>query len=386
MRQSFVVRVLLSLFLAMACSAPLGFGQVTTIVIKAGSPEDIELQRIGGLPDSAQRIQAYKEFVQKFASNPEASAYGDWQLSQTLASDNHPADALSYGDKALALQPRNMEFLISQANTALQLKDEPKVFDYAVRGGEAFNSIGSGPKPSDISNAQNDAQNEDDRHANESSYEYMQALAYNVIAGESDAKQRMDYIQRFNGAFPDSKYQDQVAEYAILTLQSLADNSSAISYGEMVLEQNPKNLPTLVMMASAYIENEKNPNLEKGISYAHRAIDAANADDPATDARRKLSGGLAYAALGYAYMKQKNSAGTPNAAAAVPELRHAALLLKENRNAVAPILYELGRAYSILRRYDEAKPVLAEASVVPGPAQAAARELLSKIMNARQPR
>ena len=236
MRQSFVVRVLLSLFLAMACSAPLGFGQVTTIVIKAGSPEDIELQRIGSLPDSEQRIQAYKDFVQKFASNAEASAYGDWQLSQTLASDSHPADALSYGDKALALQPRNMEFLISQANTALQLKDDPKVFDYAVRGGEAFNSIGSGPKPSDISNAQNDAQNEDDRHANESSYEYMQALAYNVIAGESDAKQRMDYIQRFNGAFPDSKYQDQVAEYAILTLQSLADNSSAISYGEMVLE------------------------------------------------------------------------------------------------------------------------------------------------------
>src|SRR5437660_10092088 len=122
------------------------------------------------------------------------------------------------------------------------------------------------------------------------------------------------------------------------------------------------------------------------MGHGPRAIEAAQAGEPATDARRKLSGGLAYAALGYAYMKQKNAAGTPNAAAALPELRHAALLLKENRNAVAPILYELGRAYSILRRYDEAKPVLAEASAVPGPAQAAARALLSKVSNARHPR
>ena len=386
MRGVFVLRVVLSWLMALACLAAPGLAQVTTIVIKAGSPEDIELQQIGSLPDTAQRVQAYKDFVQKFAANPEAAAYGSWQLSQTLASGNQPDEALSYGDKALALEPRNMDILISQANTALQLKDDPKVFDYAARAGEAFNGIGSGPKPAGTSDSQYEAQSADDRRANQASYEYMQALAYNVIAGEPDAKRRMEYIQRFNGAFPDSKYQDQVAEYAILTLQSLADNSSAISYGEMVLEQNPKNLPTLVMMASAYIENEKNPNLEKGISYARRAIDVANADDPAADARHKLSGGLAYAAMGYAYMKQKNAAGTPNATAAIPELRHAALLLKDNRTAAAPILYELGRAYSLLRRYDEAKPVLVEASAVPGPAQSAARELLSKIVNARQPR
>ena len=379
-------RVVLSLFLAAAWLLPMGSAQVTTIVIKAGSPGDAELQRISSLPDSTQRVEAYKDFVQKFASNPEVAAYGNWQLSQTLASDNHPGDALSYGDKALGLEPHNIDILISQANTALQLKDDSKVFDYAAQAGESFNGIGSSPKPAGMSDADNEMQNADDRHANQSSYEYMQALAYNVIAGESDAKRRMGYIQRFNGAFPDSKYQDQIAEYAILTLQSLEDNSSAISYGEVVLEHNPKNLPALVFMASAYIENEKNPNLEKGISYAHKAIDVAHADDADADARHKLSGGFAYAALGYAYMKQKNAAGAPNAGAAIPELRHAALLLKKDRNAVAPVLYELGRAYSIMRRYDEAKPVLNEAAAVPGPAQAPARELLAKIMSARQPR
>lgn len=370
--------VVLCLALAIAYSKP-GYSQVTSIVIKAGSPEDIDLQQIGTISDLDKRIQAYRDFVQKYAANSEAAAYGDWQLSQTLATENHAAEALTYGDKALALQPHNIEILMSQANTALQLKDDPKVFDYTTRAGQSFNGIGTAPKPKDVSQALYDAQNADDRHANQPSYEYMQALAYNVIAGEKDAKQRMDYIQRFNGAFPDSKYQDQVAEFAILTLQSLSDTSSAVSYGEMVLEQNPKNLPTLLMMASAYIENDKNLNLEKGISYAHRAVEVADPDGASADAQRKLSGGFAYAALGYAYMKQKNDAGVPNAAAAIPELKHAALLLKDNRNAAAPIFYELGRACATLRRFDEARAALNQAAAVPGPAQEPARILLAKL-------
>lgn len=375
--------VVLCIAVVLVCSFP-SHSQVTSIVIKAGSPEDIDLQQIGTISDLDKRTQAYKDFVQKYAANPEAAVYGDWQLSQTLAAENRQAEALTYGDKALALQPHNMEILMSQANTALQMKDDAKVFGYAEHAGQAFNSIGTAPKPKDVSDATYEALNADDRHANQPTYEYMQALAYNVIAGEKDAKQRMDYIQRFNGAFPDSKYQDQVGEFAILTLQSLSDTSSAVSYGEMVLQQNPKNLPTLLMMASAYIENDKNLNLEKGIAYARRAVEVANPDDAAADAQRRLSGGLGYAALGYAYMKQKNEAGVPNASAAIPELKHAALLLKENRSAAAPVLYELGRACATLHRYEEARAALNEAAAVPGPAQEPARTLLAKLPASRR--
>ena len=81
--------------------------------------------------------------------------------------------------------------------------------------------------------------------------------------------------------------------------------------------------------------------------------------------------------MGSALIKQKREA------AAVPELRHGISLLKENRAAAAPLQFELGRAYAILRRYEEAKPVLTEAASVAGPAQAAARDLLNKIVEAR---
>ena len=246
-----------------------------------------------------------------------------------------------------------------------------------MAGGAAYGGIGRDPKPANVSDLQYEMANAEERRVNQPSNEYLQALAYNVIAAEPDARKRMSYIQKFNDAFPDSKYQDQVSEFAILTLQSLQDTSNAIAYGEAVLYQNPKNLPTLVLMAHAYAQSGKAGDWQKGINYAQQALAVAKADDPAADTSRKLSAGFAYGAMGSALIKQKRES------AAVPELRHGISLLKENRAAAAPLQFELGRAYAILRRYEEAKPVLTEAASVPGPAQAAARDLLNKIVEAR---
>ncbi len=59
--------------------------------------------------------------------------------------------ALDYGDKALASQPRNLDILVSQTSVAQQLKNNGKLLDYAVRGGEVYNSIGKAPKPEGMS-------------------------------------------------------------------------------------------------------------------------------------------------------------------------------------------------------------------------------------------
>ena len=355
----------------------LAAGQVTTIIIKAGSPQDLALQQISGEADAGKRIELYKDFVQKFASDPDATAYGEWQIAQTLAAQNQFAESLEWGDKALALEPHNLEIICTQAGNAQQLKQNAKVFEYAMAGGAAYGGIGRDPKPANMSDLQYEMANAEERRVNQPSNEYLQALAYNVIAAEPDARKRMSYIQKFNDAFPDSKYQDQVSEFAILTLQSLQDTSNAIAYGEAVLYQNPKNLPTLVLMAHAYAQSGKAGDWQKGINFAQQALALAKADDPAADTSRKLSAGFAYGAMGSALIKQKREA------AAVPELRHGISLLKENRAAAAPLQFELGRAYAILRRYEEAKPVLTEAASVPGPAQAAARDLLNKIVEAR---
>src|SRR5271155_4657770 len=112
------------------------------IVIPAGTPEDHDLQSISNEQDAAKKLAAYQEFVKKYASNPAAVAYGNWQISQSYQTSGDLNKALEYGDKALAGAPANIDILASQASLAQQTKDNAKLMNYAGKGGEACNSIG----------------------------------------------------------------------------------------------------------------------------------------------------------------------------------------------------------------------------------------------------
>src|ERR1700691_6430459 len=105
------------------------------IVIPAGTPEDHDLQAVTNEQDGAKKLAMYQDFVQKYSSNPAAVAYGNWQISQAYLATGDLSKALDYGDKALAGSPRNLDILVSQANTAQQAKDNTKLLHYAARGG-----------------------------------------------------------------------------------------------------------------------------------------------------------------------------------------------------------------------------------------------------------
>ena len=97
------------------------------IVIPAGTPEDHDLQAITNEADAAKRLAMYQDFVQKYASNPAAVAYGNWQISQAYQTSGDLNKALEYGDKALAGTPHDLDILVSQANIAQQAKDNTKL-------------------------------------------------------------------------------------------------------------------------------------------------------------------------------------------------------------------------------------------------------------------
>jgi hypothetical protein len=89
------------------------------------------------------------------------------------------AKALSYGDKALAGMPSNLDILGSQANIAQQMKSNPKVIDYATRGGKAYNSADKAPKPEGMTDEQFASRVAEARESNKSSYEFLETLAFN---------------------------------------------------------------------------------------------------------------------------------------------------------------------------------------------------------------
>jgi len=356
----------------------LGHAQLDNIVIPAGTPEDQALTAISNEQDTQKKLAMYQDFLQKFSSNPAAVAYGNWQISQSYQAAGDLQKAIEYGDKALAGSPRNLDILVSQAGIAQQMKDNAKVLDYSTRGADLYNSLAKQAKPEGMSDEELARRIEDQKSAAKSSYEFLEAAAFNAIASESDAKKRMAYIESFTPAFPNSRFQEQATSYAMMSLSELKDTPRLIAYAEKTLTADPNNLPALLLLAGTYADDSKPGSAAKAVTYAQKAIDAAKADAPDADHSRKVSAGAAHSTLGYAYMKQDKTA------AAIPELRSASALLKgQDDQQYAIALYRLGYAYAKLSRVSEARDVLQEAVKISGPVQQPAQDLLAKVNAAR---
>jgi tetratricopeptide (TPR) repeat protein len=353
-------------------------GQIENIVIPAGTPEDQALQAITKEPDDQKKLGMYEDFLKQFSSNPAAVAYANWQISQAYQGTGDLQKALDYGDKALASAPHSLDILVSQASIAQQLKNNPKLLDYAVRGGEVYNSIGKAPKAEGVSDQDFASHVQEQKDGAKTSYDFLEAAAFNVIVDDTNAKSRMSDIDRFTPAFPNSRFDEPIASYAMMSLTELKDTARVVAYGEKALAANPNNLPALLLLAGTYVEDPKPGGVAKSVTYAQRAVAVAKADAPDADRTRKLSGGVAHSTMGYAYMKQEKTA------AAITELKSAAGLLKgvdDQQYAVA--LYRLGYAYAKLSHNTEAREVLLEAAKIPGPVQPLSQDLLAKVNAAR---
>jgi hypothetical protein len=353
----------------------LAYGQLDKMIIPAGTPEDKDLTAITNEPDAQKRIAMYQDFVQKYATNPVAAAYGNWQLSQSYQVAGDLPKATDYGDKAAAGAPHSLEVLEWDVTLAQQAKDNPRTLKYSIQGGQAYASIDKQPKPADVSDADFAHSIASEKETNQEAYSFFETSAYNVIVAEPDAKTKMDDIDQFTAAFPNSKLQEQVASMAMLALSELKDKPRLNEYAEKALAANPNNLAALLSLANSYLDSAEPA---KAVPYAQRAVVAAKADDPTADHARKVSAGLAHSILGRVYAKQQK---TP---ASIAELKLAVALLRgqdEQQFAVAG--YFLGWDYAKVPQLTEARAILTEVAGISGPVQGPAKELLAKVNTAR---
>jgi tetratricopeptide (TPR) repeat protein len=362
----FIRQLILSGLLVLSLAA---WSQNVKIIIPAGSPEDRELSAIAADSDAQKRIASYQEFINKYADNKPALAYGEWQLSIQYLSAGDTAKALEYGDKALGVYPDCLDIIVSQAGVAQAMKDNSKIVDYAVRGAAVFHSIAKQPKPPDVSDAEWANRIADDQTSSKSGYDFLESAAYSAIAGEQDPAKRMADIEKFTPAFPKSQYDMQVSQLALYSLQQLKQPQRAEVYGEKALAVNPDSVPILLLLANAYAEDPK--QTAKAVTYCNKAI--ALTGGATADKNQKVSAGVAHSTLGYVYLKQDKLA------AAVPELKTAASMLQDDPQAQQEALFRLGWAYA--KRNDKADAVAAlqKAVAIDGPYQAPAKEMLAKV-------
>ncbi len=359
---------------------PGAVAQVDRISIAAGTDEDHDLQAISSEQDQQKKLAMYEDFVNKFSANPAAAAYGNWQLAQAYQASGDFQKSLDYGDKALAGSPHNLDILVSQASVAQQAKNNNKLMDYAAKGGEICLAVAKQAKPEGMSDEDFARKVNEDKSAVQNSCDFLETSGFNVITSETDPKSRMADIEKFTPAFPDSKYQEQVSNYAMYTLGpgQLNDQARLVSFGEKILVANPNSLAALLLLGGYYGDDSKPGSAAKAISYSQKAIEVAKADAPDADKSKKLSAGAAHNTIGWVYLKQEKTT------AAIPELKGAATLLKgQDDQQYARALYGLGFAYGKLNKLTEAREVLTEAVKIPGPLQGMSQDLLTKVNSAR---
>jgi tetratricopeptide (TPR) repeat protein len=372
--------ILIVLFLSFAVSLPYASAQGDRISFAAGTDEDHALQDISNEQDPQKKLAMYADFVQKFSSNPAAVAYGNWQISQAYQASGDVPKALDYGDKALAASPHNLDILVSQASLAQQAKNNTKLMDYAAKGGQACSSIAKQVKPEGMTDEDFTRKVSEDKAAVQNSCEFLETSGFNAITSETDPKSRMADIEKFTAAYPDSKFQEQVSNYAMYTLgpDQLNDKARLVSFGEKILASNPNSLTALLLLANFYGDDSKPGSAAKAITYSQKVIEVAKADAPDADKVHKISAGVAHNTIGWAYLKQEKTA------ASIPELKAAAGLLKgQDEQQYARALYGLGFAYGKLNKLTEAREVLTEAAKIPGPLQPMSQDLLAKVNSAR---
>src|SRR5207248_5097270 len=365
--------LVLPLFLLLRPTA----GQVKQIMITAGSPEDQASTEIDKESDPQKKIAMLNDFVQKFAGNSTALAYGYSQLAQQYQATGDLKAAMAATDKALDAEPNALDIAVSGATIAQQAKDTQNTVKYCVKGAAIYAGIAKQPKPEGMADEQFAAKVNSEQQAVRASYEFLEAGAFNAITAEPDPKARMKLVDLYTPAFPKSRFSEQVTEYAMISLQQMNDTAALAAYGEKALAANPDSPTTLVLLARGFSEDQKGTRLGQANTYAHRAVELAAADKNLDDAKRNATVGLAKSVIGYVLLRQEKTA------AAIPELKEASGLLKQDAVNYQTVLYRLGYAYAKLNRVAEAKAVLAEAINVDGPFKEPARDLLQKVNAAR---
>ena len=370
-----MTRSRISLIAILLLSAGRVLAQVEGITIAAGTPADTDLTAITAEQDSQKKIAMYQDFLQKYTANAMAVAYGNWQLSQLYQAGGDLQKALDFADKASAAAPHNLDIVVSQVNIAQQLKDNPAAFKYSIQGGAIYDTIDTQTKPADVAADQFAADMATQKEQNKGTYEFFQTSAYNAITAETNAKARMDDIDKFSATFPKSTLDDQISYYALMTLSELRETPRLIEYANKRLATKPDDLPTLVMLANAYADGTE---AAKAVPYAQKAISVANADAADADQTRKTSAGTAHSVLGRVYANQGK---TP---ASIAELKAAVTLLKgHDDQQFAVAAYYLGWDYAKIHDLTQSRAVLNEAVGIAGPVQGPTKELLAKVNSVR---
>jgi tetratricopeptide (TPR) repeat protein len=216
---------------------------------------------------------------------------------------------------------------------------------------------------------------------------YMEYAFFQLLQREPDAQKRIQWLDKFAEAYPESPNATQVQLNYFMAYQMGGNSEKAAEHGEKAIEADPNNLLALNLVADDYAT--RGANLEKAEEYAKRALELATGlakPEGMTDDQfglyRNQQLGMARLALGNVAFQQGSR--TRRVQPAIEHFKAAADLLEAAPPLLGRTLYYLGYAYEVVYppNHKAAMDALGRAAEIASPWQGEARDLLAKVRKA----
>jgi hypothetical protein len=348
-----------------------------SVSVAAGTPEDKDLAAIYEAPDGPDKIALLDKFTADHGTG-DLALLADQLYAQTYLAQKNYAKVYEYGDKALALDSEDFSALILMAHAADDQGDAQKIYALGEKVGPLLARYQASPAPAGMGEEQWAGQKSQNLKDAQADINYVQYTMVNAAYKTTNMPARIQLLERYAKAFPDSQYTLAVREQTAIAYQQAQNNPKMIETAQSILAKDPDNISMLLLLADNWSENGQ--QLDKAAVYAKKALvllgQAKKPDNVADDQWQKqvsIQKGLAYSALGQVYVNNNQNAQ------AVDAFKQASPLLKSDSFSYGRNLYRLGFTLAKMQRTPEARIVLTEAVSVNSPYKAKAQETLNKI-------
>ena len=242
-------------------------------------------------------------------------------------------------------------------------------------------------KPANISDADWQKMQEEAAASAKDDRAFMEYAFFQLLPRVSDANKRVQYLDSFMQAYPDTTNAGQMNFQYFVAYAMLNNMAKADEYGEKAGAADPPNIVALNLVADSYATRQI--NLDKAAAYAKKALDLATSmkkpegeSDEQFKTEQNNALGLAHLTLGYVAFQRASK--TKKVGPAIQDLSAAADLLKANPEFQGKALYLLGNAYEFEYppNHRLAIDALTRAAGLQSTFAAPSRDLLAKVKKA----
>ena len=251
--------VLFGAFLIFTTTASAQIGK--SVSVAAGTPEDKDLEAIYAAPDGPDKVALLDKFMADHGTG-DLALLGDQLYAQTFLAQKNYAKVYEYGDKALSLDPDDFSALIVMMHAAEEQGDAQKIYALGEKVGPLLARYQASPAPAGMSEDQWSAQKAQNLKDAQADVNYVQYTMVNAAYKTTDLPARIQLLERYAKAFPDSPYTLAVREQTAIAYQQAQNTPKMLDTAQSILTKDPNNISMLLLLADNW--SEKRPATRQG--------------------------------------------------------------------------------------------------------------------------